>query len=182
MNAKEQAQNWARSTLGFPEGEVLILDTETCDLNGEVIELAIIDTAGNMLYNRRFNPISMIQPGAQRVHGISMEMLAHESRFAEEYEAIVAILANAKLVLIYNADFDTRCLAATCRLHRQPPLVFKSVCIMKWYAIWYGEKRRGTFKWQPLSGGDHSAVGDCRAALAFLRRMAGEEQALEGSR
>lgn len=177
MNAKEQAQNWARAMLEMPTGTALILDTETCDLNGEIIELGIIDTVGNSLYNRRFNPLSNIAAGAFRVHGISHLMLMDEPRFAQEYEPIAAILANAKIVLIYNAAFDMRCLAETCRLHAQQPLVFKSACLMNWYAIFIGEKRRGTFKWQPLTGGDHSAVGDCRAALAFLRRMAAVEQA-----
>lgn len=171
--AQSEAQRWARNMLDLPIGDALILDTETCGLNAEVIELAIIDTAGNQIFNRRFNPRTPIHPGAFAVHGISREMLADEVSFADEHEVIAAILAAAKMVLIYNAAFDTRCLAETCRLHLQPPFVFKSACLMQWYAIWVGEKRRGTYKWQSLTGGDHSAVGDCRAALAFLRRMAG---------
>jgi DNA polymerase-3 subunit epsilon len=41
---------------------------------------------------------------------------------------------------------------------------------------WVGEPGwRGGFRWQKLPGGDHSAIGDARATLAVIRRMAGEE-------
>jgi hypothetical protein len=29
-------------------------------------------------------------------------------------------------------------------------------------------------KWAKLTGGDHTALGDCRATLALLKRMAGQ--------
>lgn len=175
MSDKEQAATWAREMLALPPGHVLILDTETCDLYGEIIELAIIDSAGTELYNRRFNPLTPIRSGAYAVHGISREMLAHEARFDAEFPAVKAILESASHVLIYNAPFDTSCLIETCRLHAVDSLRFEGFCIMRRYAEWYGEYQRGRLKWQKLAGGDHSALGDARAALALLRRMAAVE-------
>jgi DNA polymerase-3 subunit epsilon len=163
---------WAQRMLARPLGEVLILDSETCDLNGEIIELAIIDTQGKPLYNRRFLPLTTIQPGAQRVHGITLEMLTDEPRFADEYAVIRSILGTAQAVLIYNAPFDIRCLNVTCELHTQPPVNFRAGCIMRYYAQWVGQRSRGQYKWQKLTGGDHSALGDARAALAVLKAMA----------
>ena len=174
--AKMEAQKWARKMLEMPIDNVLILNTETCGLNAEVIELAIINTSGAPLYNRRFKPMTAIHPGAFAVHGISLKMLEHELDFCDECEELRTILEPAKMVLIYNAAFDARCLLETCRLHEQAPLVFKSACIMNWYAIWYGEKNRSGYRMQRLTGGDHSAVSDCRAALEFLRRMAAVEE------
>ena len=56
---------------------------------------------------------------------------------------------------------------------------------METYAEWVGEWSDyfGSYKWQPLPGGDHDAVGDAQAALAVLRRMAaGESTAGEETR
>lgn len=170
---KAEAELWARQIMSKPAGQVLILDTETCALNGEIIELGIINTAGDVVYNGRFNPLTNIDPGAYRVHGISHLMLMEEPRFADEYSRVRVILSNAKTVLIYNAPFDVRCLEETCRVHELAPVTFKAECIMRWYAKWYGEVGSRGYKWQQLAGGDHSAVGDAKAALDLLRRMAG---------
>lgn len=42
------------------------------------------------------------------------------------------------------------------------------------YAQWYGEYSEywGDYKWQPLPGGDHTALGDSLAALECLKEMA----------
>ena len=170
---KEQAANWAREMLALPPGKALVLDTETCELHGEVIELAIINTSGAPLYNRRFNPLTVISAGAYRVHGITREMLAGEPRFAAEYGRIGEWLRQAEVVLIYNDEFDVACLEVTCLVHHLPPLLFTTGCIMRQYAQWYGEIGRNGYKWQRLQGGDHSALGDARAALAILCKMAG---------
>lgn len=172
--ARQIATDWAREMLALAPGKALILDTETCDLNGEVIELAIIDTNNNTFYNRRFKPITAIQPGAFRVHGISAVTLAHEPSFASEYPIIKRIIDKAQVVLIYNNTFDLGCLAVTCKLHGVPDLSIQTACIMRWYAQWYGERGRNGYRWQKLTGGDHTALGDARAALHLLRTMAGE--------
>lgn len=171
---KQAAQAWACDVLAQPPGTVLILDTETCDLNGEIIELAIIDIDGNALYNGRFSPLTEIQPGAQRVHGITREMLEGQPFFADEHPAIRDLLGAAQLVLAYNAPFDVGCLRETCRLHQVAHVSLAHDCIMRWYAKWYGERNGNGYKWQKLAGGDHSALGDARAALALVRKMAEE--------
>lgn len=53
-------------------------------------------------------------------------------------------------------------------------------CAMEQYAYFVGEPlryKRG-YKWQPLRGG-HRAVGDCRACLEVIRRMAGTKLSTE---
>lgn len=198
-NSKKEAEDWARAQMALPAGKALVLDSETCDLYGEIIELAIIDTGGQVLYNRRFSPLTEISPGAYHVHLLTAEVLANEPRFSAEHERIKSILASAEIVLIYNASFDVGCLDETCRIHQMELIPFKTGCIMHWYAQWYGEwsdyrrflgflaaedststesqgrRKTQNYKWQPLRGGDHSALGDCRAALAALRRMAAQE-------
>lgn len=170
---------WAKRMLdGLVDGtiepqEIVILDSETTDLYGEIIDLAIINLHGDVLYDSRFKTKQEIAPGAQAVHGLSAEMLAGEPVFADEYPAIRAVLEAARLVLIYNAEYDVTCLRKTCTLHGCEPVAFEAECLMLWYAQFVNEwnHRRGSYRWQKL-GGEHNALGDCRAALATLKEMA----------
>jgi DNA polymerase III epsilon subunit-like protein len=64
MNQQTQDRNaailWARSVLDRSY-EYYILDTETTGLdNPEVIELAVIDLAGQTIVNQRYNPNTSI--------------------------------------------------------------------------------------------------------------------------
>lgn len=171
---RNEAVEWSRQILG--RDAVLILDTETTDLDGEIIELAIINLKGETVYNRRFNPLTPVSAGAMAVHGISTAMLENEPFFIEEYTAICNLLASAKVVLIYNAAFDTARIQTTCRLHGLNAPKFKTECIMEWYAQFCGEwsDYHGSYKWQRLDGG-HDALGDCLAALSVLHEMSAME-------
>lgn len=171
---RNEAAEWAREIL--KRDDVLILDTETTDLDGEIIELAIINLKGETLFNHRFNPLTPVSAGAQAIHGISTEMLSDEAYFIEEYQSICQHLTTAGLVLIYNAAFDTARIVTTCKLQHLNPPKFKSNCVMEQYAQWCGEwsDYHQSYKWQPLGGG-HDALGDCLATLAYLKEMSAEE-------
>lgn len=181
---RQAAVEWARGILARPTASVLILDTETTGLEGEVVELAIIDLAGEVRFNGRFRPIQKMGEGAAAVHGITAEMLANEPAWSERYEEIKGILQAAELVLIYNARFDVRRLADTCYWYGVERIKFGRACLMEWYSQWvndWSDYWEG-YRWQRLPGGDHTAVGDCRAALDVLKRMAeGGESAAGGN-
>ena len=168
---KQEQVEWSRETL--KRDDVLILDTETTDLDGEIIELAVINLKGETVFNGRFNPIEPISDGARRVHGISAEMVADSPRFADSCADVLKALASAGLVLIYNAAFDMARLKKTCRLHGVEMPTIKADCLMERYAQWCGDwsDYHGSYRWQPLNGG-HSAHGDCLAALVCLQEMA----------
>lgn len=170
------AAEWARSVLA--QDGVLILDTETTGLHGEVIELAIIDTSGAVRFNSRFKPQMEIEPGAAAIHGLTNDMLVNEPDWAERHEELKSILALASVVLIYNEDFDISRIGFTCRLHYLEPIQFASECIMLMYARYYGAWSRNyrSYRWQPLEGGDHTALGDCAAALEVVRQMAAAKE------
>lgn len=172
---EESARDWARGMLARPAGEVLILDTETTDLVGEIIEIGVIDLEGRVMLQTRIKPRGQIAPEAQRVHGITLEMLEGQPDFGDVYPLLREITRN-KTVLIYNYDFDSDILHRECarRGLTMPKWAKDSGCLMRWYAQWYGEWSRyhESYKWQRLPSGDHSAVGDCKAALGCLRQMA----------
>jgi DNA polymerase III subunit epsilon len=171
-----QAREWAQAVL--QDNGVVILDTETTGLHGEAVEIAVIDLAGNVLMNRRVKPVGEMETGAERIHGISMKALENEPAFVDVYNELVAATYD-KRVLIYNYAFDSRILRNQCKQASLKDVTdhwhIASDCVMEWYAQWYGEWNdyHGSYKWQRLSGGDHSALGDCLATLEALKRMAG---------
>ncbi len=91
----------------------IVLDTETTGLDPRQGH-RIIEVAGLELINRRptgkhfheyIHPDREIDPGAQAVHGISLEFLADKPRFAGIAQALLDFIADAELV-IHNAPFD----------------------------------------------------------------------------
>jgi DNA polymerase-3 subunit epsilon len=170
--AHDAAVAWARLLLEL--GDFVILDSETTGLPGEIIELAVLSSAGETLINTRLNPIEEITAGATAVHGLTKADLCSAPRFPQLRQQLEETLASVAWVVIYNAGFDDACLRLTAQVHGAAPLVYRSVCAMEKYAEWCGEYSRyhQDFRWQPLRGGDHSAVGDCKATLALLEEMA----------
>lgn len=153
--------------------DVAIVDTETTDLNGVVLELAIIDLAGQTLFHSLINPESHVSPGARSVHQITDKELAAAPTLPQIWPAVVEALAGRTLLLAYNADFDSGILEYSARRYGLEPLVQKWRCLMRLYAKFVGEWSEywESYRWQPLNGG-HRALGDVLAALDILRAMA----------
>lgn len=184
MNDHEQACAWAQLMLSKPD--VLILDSETTGLRGsdQVCQLAILTTAGQVILDTLVKPTIPISRDASAIHGITDATVAEAPTFAELAPKLREILAGAT-VLIYNANFDTRLLEQSARAHQltteEPIFAADYRCAMEVYSQWVGEwSRFGDYKWQRLPGGDHTALGDCKATLDVLKRMAGPLAPVEG--
>ena len=168
---KQEIVDWSKNVLANAENYV-ILDTETTDLDGAIIEIAIIDLSGNVLLDQRIKPLGTMSAGAQAIHGISLEMLENEPYFYDVYPRIKEIIRD-KIVLIYNKSFDKARLLGDCERHNIEALKFKSECVMLQYAQFCGDWSEywGSYRWQPLDGG-HSALSDCKETLLVLKTMA----------
>jgi DNA polymerase-3 subunit epsilon len=173
------ATAWARGVLADPQ--TVILDTETTglDYRAQVVQIAVIDTAGAVLLNTLVRPTEPIPPAASRIHGIVDQMVAGAPAWPEILPFLRPVL-HGRRVVIYNAAYDKRILRQSCQAHGLDSLGLFPVayeCAMEWYAQWYGEWNSywQSYRWQPLAGGDHSALGDCRACLAALQRMAASD-------
>lgn len=168
----EEACEWAREVLA--DENAVILDTETTDLCGEAIEIAVIDMQGNTLLNQRIKPRKPVSAGALAIHGITNEMLRDQPTFEQVYAEIVRV-THGKRVLIYNYSFDRNILDDQCVMHNLEYFQWakNSACVMKKFAQWYGDwsNYHESYKWQKLDGGDHTALGDCRATLDTLKSM-----------
>lgn len=106
--------NWNQEdmTKRIPARHV-ILDIETTGLDptegGRIIEIAAVELLGRRVTGKHFhrfiNPERAIDPGAQAVHGITLEFLQDKPKFADVAQELIAFIRGAELVA-HNAPFD----------------------------------------------------------------------------
>lgn len=85
------------------EGTALILDTETTSLEGEIIELSVIDLAGTTRFDSLVKPAGAF--GGTDVHGITELQVASAPSFVGIWPELSHVLGGRKL-LAWNAEFD----------------------------------------------------------------------------
>ena len=195
------ATEWARGLL--EEGGFVALDSETAGLarDAQFVEFALVEydgtREGRALLVLRIRPTCRIESAAAAVQGLSADDLAGAPTFAEANPIIVRALARRRVV-VYNAAFDRRIYAAHLRRDglEDAPLYpgadrrYPWECAMFWYARFLAEPEersfgnhgvdgppRHRFKRHPLPGGDHTALGDARATMRLVFRMAEEPDA-----
>ncbi len=107
----------------------IVLDTETTGLDPRqghrIIEVAAIELNGRNVSDRSFhryiNPEREIDAGAAEVHGLTLERLQDEAKFAEIAPALLEFIAGAELI-IHNAPFDVGFLNKELELAGLPAL------------------------------------------------------------
>lgn len=175
---QRKVSRWARELLSGRE--FVVLDSETTGLKAPIgfVEVAIADPDGNALVNTTIRPRLSIEPGAANVHGYTAESLASSPSFKEVYPDILDAISGRR-VIVYNARYDRKVFETEVQtLGARGLLVGRYLpaweCAMGWYSQYVGEPgKRGGYRNQKLPGGDHSALGDCRATLAVIQSMAG---------
>jgi DNA polymerase III epsilon subunit-like protein len=176
----------------------LILDLETTDLSGYIVEVAVVTMRGEVLLNSRVEPGHPISLEAARLHGITEVGVAGAPVFAGVADALSELLFR-RHVWTYNTAFDSgvlereiermaRTQALAGLLHDRPRDArwfarraaqswaqrMRWRCAMELYAAFVGEwsQRHWSYRYQPLPAGDHSALGDALATLEVLRQIA----------
>ncbi|WP_435236080.1 3'-5' exonuclease [Psychromonas sp. PT13] len=97
----------------YPVEKLLFLDCETTSLDEpSIIELAIVDFNGNVIYSSRFATTYIINESAFKAHGINKNDLINCPSAETELQSILTILKN-KRVVTYNTNFDFRALKFT---------------------------------------------------------------------
>lgn len=107
----------------------VVLDTETTGLDPKqghrIIEVAAIELDGRKVsarsFHRYINPEREIDEGAAAVHGLTLDRLQNEPKFAEIASALLEFIDGAELI-IHNAPFDIGFLNAELALAGLPPL------------------------------------------------------------
>ena len=116
----------------------VVLDTETTGLDPRqghrIIEVAAIEMDGRKVSKRTFhryiNPEREIDEGAAAVHGLTLDRLQDEPKFAEVAPALLEFIAGAELI-IHNAPFDIGFLNAELALAGLPPLTNQVIDTLK---------------------------------------------------
>lgn len=164
--SRELSIRWAQDVLANPR-RWAILDTETTGFAGddEVVQIGILGVGGEILFDRLIKPVKgWIHPQASRVNGITMDLLREAPLLREVHREFAGALRGRR-VIAYNASFDQRMVAQSERANGLEPLSHQWECAMQQYARFNGGQ-------SALEGGDHTAIGDCRATLELIRRMA----------
>jgi DNA polymerase-3 subunit epsilon len=167
---------WARNVINN-KGKYVILDTETTGLgkNDVIVQIGITDVNGNILLESLVKPSKRkrISKDATAIHGIHIKILENMPSFKDLYGDFIKII-KGKTVLIYNAEFDIRLLMQTVDQDGFSLKNFYAECVMKAYSVFIGEwsNHHNDFKFQKLRGGNHSAIGDCKATIQVIKEMA----------
>lgn len=182
--ARQQAIVQARTWLAR---EPLYLDTETTGVRGdaEIIEIALVDHSGTVIFDSLVCPRLPIPPDATRIHGITNAMVADAPTWPTLWPHLEALLVGPPIG-IFNAGFDLRLLAQSNRQLELPwrEDAITNFCIMKLYAKFYGEWdiHRQNYRWQSLDKAQrycgipmlnsHRAKDDALLARAVLQHIA----------
>ncbi|MFF7176822.1 exonuclease domain-containing protein [Streptomyces pseudovenezuelae] len=187
-------EEWAAAALA--DELVCVLDTETTGKDGDarVVEVAVYSVHGEVLLDSLVNPGCSIPAEATGIHGITDSMVSAAPSFGELLGALAQAL-DGRRCLIYNDVFDVGRLRYELDRHyravgHEDPAAAAEAWlaaqtfadVMVPYSDWVGEpldrwearwgEYWGPYAWQKLPGGDHRALGDCRAVLDVLRQMA----------
>lgn len=190
MSNQQEAAQWAQQMLATPGA--VILDTETTGLHdGEIVQISVINLAGETLLDTLVKPVRGIPLDAQAVHGITDEMVASAPGWMPVSAQLINILAG-KTCIIYNAVYDRKMLHQSAEKAGLPKVDWKTFvdfqCAMEVYAMFYGDYNdwHGSYRWQRLTAAcqqcgidqdainapAHSALGDCLRTLEVIKHMA----------
>lgn len=146
----EQARAW------LADPNAVIVDSETTDLLGEIIDIAILRVDGKVLLNTYIKPerhiderLSVIEEAfdgykrerltAYAIHGISNDMVKDAPRFTEVWGQIQTLFL-FRQILVFNVEFDFGRIVAMIKKHKYTCRIpGKWSCVMRWYTAYHGE-------------------------------------------
>ena len=118
------------------------LDTETTGFGNMdvVVEVAVIDWDGSLLFESLVKPNISIPAGATAVHHITDATVAFSPKWNIVWPDVKKVL-EGKVLAAYNTEFDVRMLAQSCGLNgiKWEPPYSDQLDVMKIFAMYYGE-------------------------------------------
>lgn len=166
------------NTVSIPCEDIIpriVLDTETTGLDpeaDEILQLAIIDGNGNVLWNKLYKPEYVTHwPDAEAINHINPFDVRKCECITKDVEAIQNIINRAREICTFNAKFDLAFLAEIgIRLNRN-----KVTDTMREYAeTFYGSKKitlECAAEDCKYSYNAHDALEDCKATLHVQNKV-----------
>lgn len=180
-NASDLAKCLDRIVELLSRPDAVILDTETTGhKQAEIIEVSIINMAGEVLFDELIRPRQMLMNSyAQKVHGIALDMLEDKPTLPELLPQLEPIL-DSSLVVAWNSSFDNLMVQRSRAIWDLPPRAFDHLCAMQAYAGLKGKRSFGLHRAISEHGLDglladhvsHRALGDVNLVLELLRVVA----------
>lgn len=189
----EAQEDWRKALRRFErwaaDPNMLIVDTETTGLTGEVIEIAVVTLDGTPLLDTLVRATVPIEPGAHQIHGLTDMDLKDAPTWPEVVERLKAV-TRGHWLLAFSADFDRQACAASNAAHGlDNPLSDPQywACAMTAYAPlgWTWSERRQEWRWISLrdaclqrgvapEADTHRALGGAQALARLVLRLAQE--------
>lgn len=161
------------------EEEILILNGETTDLDGEFIEIGVLDSKGEVVFYSLIKPYGEISEEATKIHGIRIEDLKNSPTWPEVWEKLYPLLKE-KTTICYNKNFYQQIFINSMEPHMERDVEWYDYtrkvldeldleCIMDTYS------NLKNIRWpklsdivdEPLS---HRALEDARLILKLVRK------------
>ena len=152
----------------------LIVDTETVGAGPtiEIIEIALGDVAGNILYESLVRPVFNRLPPQSKHARFDRTALANAPYWTEVWPSVEALI-DGKWLVAYNASFDRRALAAMVSRHALSSPERGWRCAMQAVKRKVGAKRSLTLgeacAYFGVEGGNHRAARDVQATGCLLQ-------------
>lgn len=180
----------ATNTPSRSEGKTIVIDTETTGLDpfeDELLQVSIISVDGETLYDSFIKPKTESWEDAERINGITPEMVANAPSIEDEIPKINAIICGAKEIIGYNVYFDLDFLRHNGLILEEDVAI---VDVMEIFALIYGEYNYyyKNYKWQKLTtaaayyhydwsahGSAHNSLADCYATLHVYKNIKQED-------
>ena len=154
----------------------LIVDTETVGAGPtiEVIEIAIGDVSGNILFETLVKPIFNRLPPPSKHARFNHKAFANAPYWTDIWPKISELI-NSKLLVAYNANFDRRALSAMAARHAYSSPERGWRCAMQLVKKGIGVKKSLTLSEAcahfRLEGGNHRAARDVQATCGLLQAL-----------
>jgi DNA polymerase-3 subunit epsilon len=161
----------------YTPARIIVFDCETTGTDrmaDQIIELCIQlgleEDALNQTW--RIKPTVPIHPGAQAVHGITLADLEGCPAFTEIADAILAVFAEADVIVGYNLAFDIDMLQAELSRSGRPQLDFQGKQIVDPFRLWQQcEPRSLQHAHQRFVGANFAAAHSASADVAATGRV-----------
>lgn len=154
----------------------LLIDTETLGSGPtiEMIEIALADVSGEILYETLIQPRDNPLPPPSKHRRFDRAEFTIAPEWPEVWPQISSLI-DAKLLIAYNASFDRRALAAMCAHYRHSSPERGWRCAMQLVKEVLGTKKSLTLTeacgYYGLMGGNHRAGRDVQATGQLLQVM-----------